>query len=199
VRLPLGWRGEAWRFRHPLDFLGNDGGAGIGSGPGMLVGAALALRGTGRLPVAVLGDGDTLMSVTAFWTAAHYRIPMLTVVANNRSFFNDEVHQERTARERQRPVENKWIGQHIGDPDIDLAAIARAQGLDGIGPVHTAGQLAEAVRQGVRLARAGRSVLIDARVAPGYNPGMLEGLTRATTYANRTSAASAQPPGAASR
>lgn len=199
VRLPLGWRGEAWQFRHPLDFLGNDGGAGIGSGPGMLVGAALALRGTGRLPVAVLGDGDTLMSVTAFWTAAHYRIPMLTVVANNRSFFNDEVHQERMARERQRPVENKWIGQHIGDPDIDLAAIARAEGLDGIGPVHTAGQLAEAVRQGVRLARAGRSVLIDARVAPGYNPGMLEGLTRSTTYANRTSAASAQPPGAASR
>lgn len=178
VRLPLGWRGDAWHFRHPLDFLGYDGGAGIGSGPGMLVGAALALRGTERLPIAVLGDGDTMMSVSAFWTAAHYRIPMLAVVANNRSFFNDEVHQERVARERQRPVENKWIGQHIGDPDIDLAAIARAQGLHGIGPVQTAGQLIEAVKEGVRLVRGGASVLIDARISPGYNPAMSAGLTR---------------------
>ena len=50
---------------HPLDYLGQDGGAGIGSGPGMAVGAALALEGSGRLPVAVLGDGDFLMGGTA--------------------------------------------------------------------------------------------------------------------------------------
>ena len=179
VRLPLGWRGEAWHFRHPLDYLGYDGGAGIGSGPGMLVGAALALRGSGRLPVAVLGDGDVLMSATAFWTAAHYGIPLLAVVANNRSFYNDEVHQERVAKERGRPVENKWIGQRIGDPDVDLAAIARAQGLIGLGPVRTAGELTSAVREAVGLMRsAGAAVVIDARVEPGYNPAMTAGLTR---------------------
>ncbi len=178
VRLPLGWRGDAWHFDHPLDFLGYDGGAGIGSGPGMLVGAALALQGSGRMAVAVLGDGDTMMSASALWTAAHYRVPMLAVVANNRSFFNDEVHQERVARERQRPVENKWIGQHIGDPDIDLAGIARAQGLAGLGPVAAAGELAATVRDAVRLVQDGASVLIDARVQPGYNPAMAAGLTR---------------------
>ena len=86
--------------------------------------------------------------------------------------------QERVARERQRPVDNKWIGQHIGDPDIDIAAMARAQGLAGIGPVHTAGELAEAVKEGVRLVRAGAPVLIDARVSPGYDPAMTAGLTR---------------------
>ena len=105
-----------------------DGGGGIGGGPGISVGAALALKGSGRLPVAICGDGDFLMGATALWTAAHYRIPLLVVVANNRSFFNDEVHQERVARMRGRPVENKWIGQRIADPDIDLAAMARAQG-----------------------------------------------------------------------
>jgi thiamine pyrophosphate-dependent acetolactate synthase large subunit-like protein len=164
ARLPLGWRGDSWHFRHPLDFLGGDGGAGIGSGPGMLVGAALALRGSGRLAVGVLGDGDFLMSATAFWTATHYRIPLIAVIANNRSFHNDEVHQERMARQRERPVENKWIGQRIGDPDIDLAAIARAQGLAGLGPVTTPRALAEAVREGVTLARAGGAVVVDARV-----------------------------------
>ena len=52
----------------------------------MAVGAALALDGSGRLPVAVLGDGDFLMGGTAIWTAARYRLPLLIVVANNSSF-----------------------------------------------------------------------------------------------------------------
>jgi len=178
VRLPLGWAGDTWHFRHPLDYLGTDGGGGIGSGPGMLIGAAIALRGSGRLPVAVLGDGDCMMGASAWWTGAHYRVPFVAVISNNRSFFNDEVHQERVALMRQRPVENKWIGQRISDPDIDIAAVARAQGLEAIGPVHTAGELADAVRQAVRRARDGQGVLIDARVTPGYNPNMLAGLTK---------------------
>ncbi|SDW14290.1 thiamine pyrophosphate-binding protein [Celeribacter indicus] len=178
VRLPLGWAGEAWHFRHPLDFLGSDGGAGIGSGPGMLIGAALALKDSGRVPVAVLGDGDFMMAASAFWTAAHYGTPFLAVVSNNRSFYNDEVHQERVAVARNRPVENKWIGQRIGDPDIDIAAVARAQGCEGIGPVSTAGELVEAVKKGLELVKEGKSVVIDARVQPGYNPNMVAGLTR---------------------
>ena len=39
----LGWNGADLEAGHPLDYLGLDGGAGIGSGPGMAVGAALAL------------------------------------------------------------------------------------------------------------------------------------------------------------
>ena len=97
VRVPLGWGGADLEVDHPLDYLGMDGGAGIGSGPGMAVGAALALEGSGRLPVAVLGDGDFLMGGTAVWTAAHYRLPLLIVVANNSFFYNDVVHQERIA------------------------------------------------------------------------------------------------------
>lgn len=178
VRLPLGWAGESWHFRHPLDFLGSDGGAGIGSGPGMLIGAALALKDSGRLPVAVLGDGDFMMAASAFWTAAHYGTPFLAVVSNNRSFYNDEVHQERVAVARNRPVENKWIGQRIGDPDIDIAGVARAQGCEGLGPVTTAGELVTAVRKGIAMVRDGKSVVIDARVQPGYNPNMVAGLTR---------------------
>ena len=92
------------------------------------------------MPIGICGDGDFLMGATALWTATHYRIPLLIVVANNRSFYNDEVHQERVARMRNRPVENKWIGQRISDPDIDLAALARAQGARGFGPVDDVGE-----------------------------------------------------------
>jgi len=34
-----------------MDFIGLNGGGGIGAGPGIIVGAALALKGSGRIPV----------------------------------------------------------------------------------------------------------------------------------------------------
>ena len=45
THLPLSWHGAFWHFRHPLDYLGSDGGGGVGGGPGISVGAALALKG----------------------------------------------------------------------------------------------------------------------------------------------------------
>jgi thiamine pyrophosphate-dependent acetolactate synthase large subunit-like protein len=169
TRLPLGWNGAYAHFRHPLDYIGYDGGAGVGSGPGITVGAALALKGSGRLPIGVLGDGDFLMGNTAVWTAVHYKIPCLIVVSNNRSFFNDERHQENIAKARNRPPENRWIGQHIGNPDIDLAAMARSMGAVGIGPVTTAEEMGPAFARGVQAVEKGEVCVIDARVAPGYD------------------------------
>jgi thiamine pyrophosphate-dependent acetolactate synthase large subunit-like protein len=180
THLPLSWNGAWWPFRHPLDYLGSDGGGGVGGGPGISVGAALALKGSGRLPVAICGDGDYLMGVTALWTAAHYRIPLLMVIANNRSFFNDELHQERVARMRHRPVENRWIGQRISDPDIDLAAMARAQGAEGFGPVRTDSELSAALRSAIAAVEAGGIAVVDVRVEPGYAPSMTAVMTRKT-------------------
>ena len=166
VRLPLGWHGADLEAGHPLDFLGMDGGAGIGSGPGMAVGAALALEGSGRLPVAVLGDGDLLMGGTALWTAAHYRLPLLIVVANNSSFHNDVVHQERMARQRGRPVSNSWIGQALSDPEPDLPAFARSLGFHAAGQVRDRAALPAALTEADTAARSGHCVLVDVRVRP---------------------------------
>jgi thiamine pyrophosphate-dependent acetolactate synthase large subunit-like protein len=170
IRAPLSWAGQLWPVAHPLDVLGGDGGAGIGSGPGMAVGAALALgdAGGGRLPLAILGDGDFLMGVTALWTGVHYRVPLLVIIANNRSFYNDELHQERMAKQRGRQVANKWIGQHIGGPDIDLAGLARAQGAAGFGPVRHWGELAPVLADARRAVEAGALAVVDVRVEPGY-------------------------------
>jgi thiamine pyrophosphate-dependent acetolactate synthase large subunit-like protein len=179
THLPLSWNGAWWPFRHPLDFLGSDGGGGLAAGPGVTVGAALALKGSGRLPVGICGDGDFLMGVTALWTATHYRIPLLIVVANNRSFYNDEVHQERVARMRSRPVENKWIGQRISDPDIDLAALARAQGGRGFGPVDDVKQLGATFAEAIAAVEAGEVAVVDVRVEPGYTPAMTAAVSNA--------------------
>ena len=178
LHVSLSWNAALWPFHHPLDYVGGDGGAGIGGGPGIAVGSALALRGSGRLPVAVCGDGDFLMGATALWTAVHYNIPLLIVVANNRSFFNDELHQERVARMRNRPVENRWIGQRIADPEIDLAQLARAQGAQGFGPVTDGDELAGVFRHAIDVVSGGGVAVVDVRVAPGYAPAAVAGLFR---------------------
>jgi thiamine pyrophosphate-dependent acetolactate synthase large subunit-like protein len=180
IRLPLGWPGEFCRFAHPLDYIGFDGGGGIGSGPGMAVGAALALRDSGgdRLPVAVLGDGDYLMGLTALWTGVHYKVPVLIIVANNQSFFNDELHQQRMAEQRGRPVENRWIGLRMSEPEIDLAMLARGQGAIGHGPVRSAEALAATLRLAMEQVRGGAVVVVDVRVAAEYSRAVSSSLMR---------------------
>jgi thiamine pyrophosphate-dependent acetolactate synthase large subunit-like protein len=127
------------------------------------------------LPIAILGDGDYLMGVTALWSAVHYNVPMLTVVANNHSYFNDEVHQERVAVTRGRPVENRWIGQRIADPEPDIVMFARAQGATAFGPVRGHDELASTLAEAIEAVRAGETVVVH--VAPGYSPTTVAALT----------------------
>jgi thiamine pyrophosphate-dependent acetolactate synthase large subunit-like protein len=177
--LPLSWDENWIPFRHPLDYVGSNGGGGVGGGPGIAVGAALALKGSGRLPIAICGDGDFLMGVTAVWTAVHYKIPCLFVLANNRSFYNDELHQERMARARNRPIENKWIGQRMSEPEVDLAAMGRAQGAVGFGPVTSPADLAGVLQKAIAEVEAGKVAVVDVRVEPGYTAVMTAAMTRA--------------------
>jgi thiamine pyrophosphate-dependent acetolactate synthase large subunit-like protein len=166
-RLPLSYNeGAPFAFRHPLEYLGGDGGAGVGIGPSLAIGAALALRGSGRLSVGVLGDGDYLMGVQALWTAVKYEIPVLLVICNNRCFYNDVIAAEATAVRRGRPVENKWIAQTIDQPAPELAALARAQGALAVGPVEDELSLREALRRGIASVRAGSVFVIEAIVDP---------------------------------
>ena len=178
THVSLSWHGDFWSFSHPLDYIGSDGGGGVGGGPGISVGAALALKGTGRMPIAVCGDGDFMMSCTSIWTAVHYRIPLLLVVANNRSFYNDEVHQERVAIARNRPVDNKWIGQRISDPDLDMATIARGQGAKGFGPCNNAVELEKALKEAVAVVEGGGVAVVDARILPSYSPATAAAMAR---------------------
>ena len=57
---------------------------------------------------------------------------------------------------RGRPVENRWIGMRMSEPDFDLAGLARSQGAQGIGPVRTVEALAAALREGVAAVAGGR-------------------------------------------
>jgi thiamine pyrophosphate-dependent acetolactate synthase large subunit-like protein len=168
LRFPLGWPADETPFDHPLDYLGADGGAGVGSGPGLAVGAALGLRGTGRIPVAILGDGDFVMGGSALWTAARYRVPLLVVVANNRSYYNDEIHQEVIARNRERPTENRWIGQRLDDPAVDILNLARSLGAVSPERVEKASDLPGALQKAIDAVKNGAVYVLDVEVTQGY-------------------------------
>ena len=155
----------AARYSHPLDYIGNDGGGGVGSAPGHAVGAALALKGTDRMCVAVTGDGNYIMGVNALWTASHMELPLLMVISNNRSFYNDEAHQHHIARHRKRPPENSWIGLQIDKPAPDMVGLAKAQGFDGE-QVDTTEDLATALERGAKIVAKGGRYLIDAVIEP---------------------------------
>jgi thiamine pyrophosphate-dependent acetolactate synthase large subunit-like protein len=129
------------------------------------------------LPVCVTGDGDFLMGVTALWTAVAGKIPLLMIVANNRSYFNDEVHQEHLAITRGRDVTRKWIGQRIDNPPPDLTGFARAQGAIGIGPIATRDQIGPAIAEAVKHVRNGQVCVVEVIVAPEYTEGKAAGLT----------------------
>lgn len=145
----------------PSQFVSGGGGGAVGSAPGVSLGAALALKGTGAFPVGIFGDGGFFGGIQTLWTAAKYEIPSLWVINNNRSYYNDEAHQELMAIQRGRPLENAWIGQRMEGPTVDFAAITRTFGLAGEGPIREAADLGPALARAVEVVRDGRLAVVD--------------------------------------
>jgi len=159
------WYEGIWDFPGAGRFLGNNGGGGVGYGPGGVIGSALAARKQGRFCVSIMGDGDFTMNPSAIWTAVHYRIPNLIVLHNNTSFGNDEEHQIVLAEQRDRPIENAWIGQRMAGPVPDYAAIARGYGAWGEGPVTDPADLAGVFQRAVAEVERGGVALVDVQTA----------------------------------
>jgi acetolactate synthase I/II/III large subunit len=151
-------------FLHAAKFnqiLGKAKGGGLGYGLPASLGAALALKNSGKLCVDLQPDGDSLFTISGLWTAAHHQIPLLIVVCSNRSYFNDEEHQERMAKVRGRPVENKTIGIRIEDPVVDFAAMAKSYDVWGAGPITDPKDLLKALRDGIKVVKEGKPALVD--------------------------------------
>lgn len=165
VRNDRSWPEGLWQFTGAGQYLGPDGGGGVGFGPGAAVGAALAGSAAGRFCIGILGDGDLLMAPGALWTAVHYRIPMLLVVNNNATWANDEKHQIEVAGNRSRPPENAWIGIRMENPNVDFATVARGFGAWAEGPVTDPDALAGVFRQAVVEVDKGGVALVDVRTA----------------------------------
>jgi thiamine pyrophosphate-dependent acetolactate synthase large subunit-like protein len=159
------WR-EAIEVTEPAHGMGGGRGGGVGYGLPSSIGSALGFKDSGRLCVSILGDGDFLMTSNALWTAAKYQIPLLVVVLNNHSYYNDEEHQERMARWRDRPVANKGIGIRIEEPAPDLAAIARGLHVDAFGPITEPGELGPTLDKAIAIVENGKPAVVDVITQP---------------------------------
>jgi thiamine pyrophosphate-dependent acetolactate synthase large subunit-like protein len=148
-----GWARRLWDFTQPNQYLGGSGGAGLGYGPGASIGAALALKGSGKMAVAIQSDGDMLMTSSALWTAAKHRIPLLMVMHNNQSYYNSEEHGIEVAKFRHRPVENAPIGTHVDDPEVDFAKLAQSFGVNAEGAVRNPADLRPALERGLKFVK----------------------------------------------
>jgi acetolactate synthase-1/2/3 large subunit len=143
------WALRTWDFEVPYRHPGKS--LGTATQIAMSIGVALAHRGSGRLVVALQPDGDLMFDLGALWVAAYYKIPILVVMFNNRAYYNDWEHQERIARQRGTPVERARIGMEIDNPAPDFAAVARAMGWYGEGPIDDPAEVGGAVARAAKM------------------------------------------------
>jgi acetolactate synthase-1/2/3 large subunit len=103
-----------------------------------------------------------LYTSSAMWTAANTGVPLLTVMTNNRTYYNDEEHQEKIAIHRGRPPENKVVGMRMEKPPVDFAGLARSLGIAGEGPVTEPDQIRPAVERAIKIIKQEkRPALVD--------------------------------------
>jgi thiamine pyrophosphate-dependent acetolactate synthase large subunit-like protein len=165
---PSNWPHRIWTFDQHHQFIGGPGGAGIGYGLPAAVGASFAHHAADptRLCVNIQNDGDSMYAPGALWTAAHHKIPMLTVMWNNRAYHQEIMHLQRMANWRQRDVSTAYVGTTIRDPFVNYAKLAEALGHVGIGPISDPKDLGAALKRGIEAVKMGEPVLIDVVTQP---------------------------------
>ncbi|MBI4888735.1 MAG: thiamine pyrophosphate-binding protein [Acidobacteria bacterium] len=155
------WPRRLWNFDKSYQWLGHAGGGGIGYGAPASVGGALANRKHGRLSVAIQTDGDLMYAPGVLWTAAHHRIPLLSVMNNNRAYHQELMHVQKMCNARNRGVDRGVMGSQILDPNIDFAALARSMGIYAEGPISSPNDLGPALKRAVAVVKRGEPALVD--------------------------------------
>jgi thiamine pyrophosphate-dependent acetolactate synthase large subunit-like protein len=155
------WPQRLWAINKHYQFNGGSGGYGVGYTAPASVGAALAHREHGRLAVSLQGDGDLMCAPGVLWTAAHHKIPLISVIHNNRSYHQEMMHVQRMALRHDRGVDRIHIGTAIDGPDIDFTKLAQSFGVWGSGPITEPGDLAPAITKAIQVAQAGEPAVID--------------------------------------
>jgi acetolactate synthase-1/2/3 large subunit len=155
------WQRVLLNFDKHHRYNGDCGGLGIGYDTQAAVGVALANKGTGRLTVAIVGDGDFNFGPGIIWTAAHHKIPLLFVVHNNRGYQAEVMIVQRMCSSRGRGTDRAHIGNVISEPNVDYTKIAQGYGLHAEGPVTNPNDLAGAFQRALARVRAGEPALVD--------------------------------------
>lgn len=161
-----GWPGRLWNFDKHYQYIGGQGGGGIGYNAPASVGAALANKKHGRLSINIQTDGDMNYAPGILWTAAHHKIPLLTIMHNNRGYHAEVMILQNRASERNRGQDRTTIGTKLWEPNINYAKMAETYGMYGEGPITEPTQLAAAFKRGIERIKRGEPALIDVVTQP---------------------------------
>ncbi len=161
-----GWPLKLWNIDKYYQFIGGSGGYGIGYGAPSAVGAALANRKHGRLSVNIQCDGDLMYAPGVLWTAAHHRIPLLTVMHNNRAYHQEVMQVQIMADRHSRGIDRAKIGTAIDNPGIDYTKVAQGLGLYAEGPISDPKELGPALHRALEVVRGGEPALVDVHTQP---------------------------------
>jgi thiamine pyrophosphate-dependent acetolactate synthase large subunit-like protein len=164
------WPFRLWPIERHYQWIGRSGGAGVGYAAPASVGAALANRDAGRFTVGFQSDGDLMYAPGVLWTAAKHRIPLLSVMHNNRAWHQEVMHVQRMANFRNRAVNCGGdlgpVGTSIMNPDIEYHKLAESMGWWAKGPIKDPAQLGPALREAVKVVQSGQPALLNVWTQP---------------------------------
>ena len=165
-----GWPLRLWAMDKHYHWTGSSGGYGVGWGAPASVGGALANRDEGRFSVAIQSDGDLMYAPGALWTAARHKIPMLSVMHNNRGYHQEVMHVQRLSNFRNR-VANTGndlgpIGTSIMNPDIEYHKLAESMGWWAKGPIKDPAELGPAIKEAIAVVKSGQPALVNVWTQP---------------------------------
>jgi acetolactate synthase I/II/III large subunit len=164
------WPNRLWPMEKYHHWLGRSGGYGVGYGAPASVGAALANRDLGRFSVSIQSDGDLMYAPGVLWTAAKHKIPLLSVMHNNRGYHQELMHVQRLSSFRNRVAslgnDIGPIGTSIMNPDIEYHKLAESMGWWAKGPIKDPAELGPALKEAVAVVKSGQPALLNVWTQP---------------------------------
>ena len=123
-------------------FLTRGGSLGVGL-PGAI---GLKIANPDKVVVGFSGDGGSMYTIQALWTAAHHHIGTKFIICNNRSYRLLRLNIQQYWREIEVPEHEFPISFDLHEPEIHFDELARALGVRAV-RVETAEQIGPAIRQ----------------------------------------------------
>ena len=137
-------------------------GAHLGSGVGTAAGVKLARPN--QQVICLVGDGSFTFGPTALWNMARLQLPVITVVYNNHAYGGPHSRVVNNVPSGRMVQTKQFVHDYLGNPDMDMASIAKGFGVDGE-VVHNPAQLREALARARKHTVEGKPYLLDVQVA----------------------------------
>jgi benzoylformate decarboxylase len=95
-----------------------------GIGWGLPASVGVSLANPDRPVVCFSGDGSAMYSIQALWTAAHHKLPLTVVIANNGGY---RIIKQRLLAFHQ---DDHYVGMDFVDPPVDFTGVAKSLGME---------------------------------------------------------------------